>query len=70
MPRRNHTPLHIRYDPTSLAHTTPKKPFASKHLAEQAIKELQKYHFELTLHTYRSPVDGKWYLSSNATTDE
>lgn len=70
MPRRNHTPPHNRYDPTPLAHTTPKRAFASKQAAEQAIKELEKYHLELTLHAYRSPVDGKWYLSSNTTTDE
>lgn len=64
MPRRNRAPRHDRYDPTPLAHTTPKRVFASKHAAEQAAKELRKYDLDLKLSVYQSPTDGKWYLSS------
>lgn len=63
MPRKNHTIPHQRYQPTSA--TAPKKKrFPSKQAAERAIRELQKYHLDLELDIYHSPVDGGWYLTS------
>jgi hypothetical protein len=63
MPRRNNTPKHIPYEPESAAAPL-KKRFSSKQAALQAIKELQKYHLDLELSTYQSPIDGGWYLTS------
>jgi len=64
MPRHNRTPPHQPYDPTPLAHSQPKRAFRSKQEAERAVREIQKYNIEIELSTYRSPTDGKWYLSS------
>ncbi|MEO5949560.1 MAG: hypothetical protein ABIP74_04080 [Candidatus Saccharimonas sp.] len=64
MPRRNRTIPHTTYNAHSLAHTQPKRAYQTKQAAETAIKESEKYNLELTLHSYQSLVDGKWYLSS------
>jgi len=64
MPRRNNTPPHQPYNSSRLAHSTPKRVYASKRAAETAAKEGMKYNLELQLSVYQSPTDGKWYLSS------
>lgn len=63
MPRKNRTPKHTYYQPTTAA-TPEKKRFPSRQAAEQAIRELQKYHLDIQLAVYQSPVDGGWYLTS------
>lgn len=63
MPRRNRTPKHDYYV-NKTAHAPQKKRFPSKQAALDAIRELQKYHLELELDVYQSPVDGGWYLTS------
>jgi hypothetical protein len=63
MPRRNNTPKHVPYEPRTAAAPL-KKRFGSKQAAEFAIKEQQKYHLDLELSVYQSPVDGGWYLTS------
>lgn len=64
MPRRNHTPKHEPYQPRTAAAPL-KKRFISRQAAQLAIKELQKYHLDLELDIYQSPVDGGWYLTSS-----
>lgn len=66
MPRKNHTTPHRRYDTAPLAHTSPKRAYPSEQAAKRAIAEAQKYSLDLQLYPYKSPVDGKWYLSSKA----
>ena len=69
MPRKNNTPKHQPYLPRTA--TAPfKKRFASRQAALLAIKELQKYHLELALDVYQSPVDGGWYLTSDTRADD
>lgn len=63
MARKNHTPPHHYYTPRT-ATAPEKKRFASRQAAERAIRELQKYHLDLELDIYQSPVDGGWYLTS------
>lgn len=63
MPRRNHTPKHVPYQ-NKTATAPLKKRFPSRQAALAAISELQKYHLDLELSVYRSPVDGGWYLTS------
>lgn len=63
MPRKNHTPKHSYYQPKTAA-APEKKRFASRAAAQKAIKELQKYHLDLELDIYQSPIDGGWYLTS------
>ena len=63
MPRKNRTQPHSRYQHKS-AHAPDKKRYASKQAVERAIRELQKYHLDLELSYYQSPVDGGWYLTS------
>jgi len=64
MPRRNHTPKHTPYTPNTAAAPL-KKRFPSRQAALLAIKELQKYHLDLELDIYQSPIDGGWYLTSH-----
>lgn len=64
MPRRNRTPKHEPYQPRTAAAPL-KKRFASRQTAQLAIRELQKYHLDLELDIYQSPVDGGWYLTSS-----
>jgi len=68
MPRKNSRPKHQPYQPRTAAAPL-KKRFASRQAALSAIKELQKYHLELELDIYQSPVDGGWYLTSRKQTD-
>ncbi|QCT39770.1 hypothetical protein GWK73_01635 [Candidatus Saccharibacteria bacterium oral taxon 955] len=63
MPRKNRTPKHKPYQPRS-ATTPDKRRFLSRDAALRAIKELQKYHLDLELDIYQSPIDGGWYLTS------
>ncbi len=63
MPRKNNTPKHQPYQPRTAAAPV-KKRFVSKSAALAAIKELQKYHLDIELTIYQSPVDGGWYLTS------
>jgi len=63
MPRKNKTIPHQPYQPKSAAAPL-KKRFASRQLALQAIKELKKYHLDISLSAYQSPIDGGWYLTS------
>ncbi|MCA0227992.1 hypothetical protein LCH21_00865 [Patescibacteria group bacterium] len=63
MPRRNRTPKHQPYQPTTAAAPL-KKRFASKQAAARAVVELSKYHLDLQLDIYQSPVDGGWYLTT------
>jgi len=64
MPRKNRTPKHIPYQNNS-ARAPQKKRFVSRQAAQNAIKELQKYHLDLELDIYQSPADGGWYLTSH-----
>jgi len=64
MPRRNKTQKIARQPYLPAESAMHKKRFASKQAAENAIKELQKYHLDLELHVYQSQVDGSWYLTS------
>lgn len=64
MPRRNNTQPHNRYDPSPLAHSQPKRMFQTKRDAESAAREAMRYNIDLELYAYQSPIDGKWYLSS------
>lgn len=63
MPRKNRTRPHQPYQPKT-AFAPEKKRFASRAAALRAVKELQKYHLDLELDVYQSPVDGGWYLTS------
>lgn len=65
MPRRNNTPKHIPYHKNLSPNEATKRKFKTKHDAEQAIKELQKYHLDIDLKVYKSEFDGAWYLTSS-----
>jgi len=65
MPRRNNTPKHLPYEPRTAAAPL-KKRFISKQATLLAIQELQKYHLDLELSVYQSPVDGGWYLTTTS----
>ena len=61
MPRKNNTPKHIRYTPSTNEQT--KTRYTSRADAERAAKELMRYDLELSLRAYRSSTDGGWYLT-------
>lgn len=61
MPRRNKTPKHVPFKPTS--HSQAKTRYATRADAERAIAHLQRYNLELSLRTYQSPTNGGWYLT-------
>ena len=63
MPRKNKTPKHQPYQPRT-AVAPLKKRFSSRQAALLAIKEVEKYHLDIALDIYQSPVDGGWYLTS------
>lgn len=65
MPRRNKTAVVKRADFTTLTHTKQKTAYKSKSEAERAIQNVARYTFDVQLHAYQSPTDGKWYLSSS-----
>ena len=64
MPRHNYSKKHT---PAQRAVPQPeqgKVRYATKHKAEQAIKESQQYNPDVSLSVYQSPSDGGWYLTS------
>ena len=66
MPRRN-KPIKLPIKPVTagpLAHKTAKRAYASKHQAQQAAQNVMRYDIDTIITTYQSPIDGKWYLTS------
>lgn len=65
MPRKNNTPKHIPFRPTSSE--LQKTRYATKREAENAAEHRMLLHMNLTLYVYKSHLDGGWYLTSKET---
>lgn len=63
MPRKNRPVLHLKRAPTQKPEIG-KIRYASKHAAEQKIRDSKLYSPDVALSTYQSPRDGGWYLTS------
>ncbi|MFZ1243396.1 MAG: hypothetical protein WAQ22_04635 [Candidatus Saccharimonas sp.] len=63
MPRHNHTKKVQRQLPYA-KNEQQKTAYPSKQAANNAIAHIMIYRPDITLRTYQSPHDGKWYLTS------
>ncbi len=63
MPRR-HKPLINKHVRPITNREAAKVRYSSKHAAERAAKEVERYNPDILLRPYQSLTDGAWYLTS------